>query len=358
MYDETQVLDSLKVQPYYSSLSYDIFIDESIDSPAYYRSVIGALNKASETDTVSFFINSGGGIVSTASSIIHAMDRCKAKITAHLVGDCCSAATMIALHADEWEISDNVTFMVHTCSFGLGNSAEKIKDHHDFIQTSNRETMFREYLGLMSEEEIERCLEGKEYWFNKVQLEERLRKFIAHKESAYNQALEESFTQQFAEEDAMVEEALAALNIPVAEREVFDSISSKLEEYFSQQDGSPCAAPKQPCHEEEETSQTIDIQSVVDKLSAIEKEQCVDVFDTQGEPFGTLFYRYDEEDELVELEFINLADELVVISKYALQDYDKPTLYRMCKKLGISAAHNTSKDNLINKIVSYFEELV
>ena len=356
MYDETQVLDSLKVQPYYSSLSYDIFIDESIDSPAYYRSVIGALNKASETDTVSFFINSGGGIVSTASSIIHAMDRCKAKITAHLVGDCCSAATMIALHADEWEVSDNVTFMVHTCSFGLGNSAEKIKDHHDFIQQSNRDTMFREYSGLMSVEEIEKCLEGKEYWFNKVQLEERLRNFIAHKETTYNQAIEDSFTQQFAEEDAMVEEALATLQIPVEEREVFDKVSAKLEEFFSREQPSPQdTQPQQHTVSEEDAAR---LESVVAQLAAAEDEQCVEVFNAKGENYGLLFYRYDEDDDLTELEYLNCDDELMVISNYALEEYDQRGLYNLCKDLGITAVHNTGKGKLIDKIVSYFEGLV
>ena len=351
MYEETQVLDSLKVQPYCNTLAYDIFIDEGIDSPAYYRSVISAINKVNEGDHINLFINSGGGLVSTASAIIHAMDRCRGKITAHLVGDCCSAATMISLHADEWEISDNVTYMIHCVSFGIMGSAEKVKDHHDFIQDANRDTMYREYKGLLTDEEIEQCIAGKEFWFNKQELEVRLKNFVSHKETSYNKALEDSFTQQFAEEDAMVEEALATLQIPVEEREVFDKISAKLEEFFSQEQPSPQQSPIS----DEDTPR---LEDVVGQLTQMEEDQHVEVLDSKGELFGLLFYRYDEEDELIELEFLNNADELVVISNYALQDYDQATLYRMCKRLGISAVHNTGKVKLIDKIVTYFEELV
>ena len=353
MYEETQVLDSLKVQPYCNTLAYDIFIDEGIDSPAYYRSVISAINKVNEGDHINLFINSGGGLVSTASAIIHAMDRCRGKITAHLVGDCCSAATMISLHADEWEISDNVTYMIHCVSFGVMGSAEKVKDHHDFIQDANRDTMYREYSGLLTDEEIEQCVAGKEFWFNKKELEVRLKNFIAHKESTYNQALEDSFTQQFAEEDAMVEEALATLQIPVEEREVFDKISAKLEEFFSREQ--PLSQEEQPSVSEETSAR---LEDVVKQLTTMEEDQYVEVVDVEGEMFGLLYYRYDEEDEFVELEFLNLADELMVISPYALEDYDQGTLYRLCKRLGIPAVHNTGKGKLIAKVVSYFEELV
>ena len=359
MQDNTHFVDTAKVASYPKGFNNVIFLDEVVSDSSYYRSAILTLKSAAPDDSIEIIFNTEGGASFTASVFVAAMRQCQARITGNLSGLCASAGTMIALNCDDWIIGDDLAFMVHSNSYGSYNSAEKIRDHMQFMDKWNSDSLRRDYEGFLSEDELVAMIEsGKEYWFDATETTKRLKEYQSFHETKHNQALEDSFTQQFAEEDAMVEEALAALNIPVAEREVFDSISSKLEEYFSQQDGSPCAAPKQPCHEEEETSQTIDIQSVVDKLSAIEKEQCVDVFDAQGEPFGTLFYRYDEEDELVELEFLNNADELVVISHYALQDYDQSTLYRMCKRLGVSAVHNTGKSKLIDKVVAYFEELV
>ena len=114
----------------------------------------------------------------------------------------------------------------------------------------------------------------------------------------------------------------------------------------------------------EETQTTVSeddaarLEDVVKQLTAAEEDQCVEVLNSKGELYGLLYYRYDEEDEIIELEFLNCNDELVVISNYALQDYDQRGLYSVCKDLGITASHNTGKDKLIERIVAYFEELV
>ena len=92
----------------------------------------------------------------------------------------------------------------------------------------------------------------------------------------------------------MVEEALAALQIPVAEREVFDKISSQLEDYFSQEQP---AAKETPVVSEETASR---LQEVVETLTAAEDEQVIEI--THKDNYFLLYYRYDEEDEIVELE--------------------------------------------------------
>ena len=351
MYEETQVLDSLKVQPYYNSLAYDIFIDEGIDSPAYYRSVISTLNKANENDHVNLIINSGGGLVSTASAIIHAMDRCKAKITAHLVGDCCSAATMISLHADEWEVSENVTYMVHTCSFGVVNSAEKVKDHHDFIQESNRATMYREYSGLLTDEEIEQCLAGKEWWFNKEQLENRLRNFVEHKTQQQASAMEEMYT--FQDEQADKYEKILVnklLEKGVITKEEAD-IAYKVQQASLKLD-------------EEEGDQLI---TALNKPVAESEPSAEDFLVLKGDDcdYG-LYYQVVDGDVVL--------DDLVVDGEVVLGDsvFDSQVLpltlacaeeyYSVLKAvsadLNVSKSHNIKPENLMKKLIDHLEQLV
>lgn len=346
MYEETQVLDSLKVQPYYNSLAYDIFIDEGIDSPAYYRSVISTLNKASENDQVNMIINSGGGLVHTASAIIHAMDRCKARITAHLVGDCCSAATMISLHADEWEISDNVTFMVHTCSFMVGNSAEKIKDHHDFIQQSNRDTMYREYTGLLTDEEIERCLAGKEFWFNKEELEVRLQNFIQHKSQQQSSAMQEMFNLQNEQSDKY-------------ESLLLDKLVEK--GVISKEDAAIAKKVQQASVELDE----VEGETLFAQLNASQEEQCcgectseedfLEIIDINGNVWKAEIIATDEGYTLGGVYHPETDEDFVCNSLYLSDAYDIEGLRGIADIFDIDYKKNVGKSRLAAKIVNYFE---
>ena len=350
MYEETQVLDSLKVQPYYNTLAYDIFIDEGIDSPAYYRSVISAINKANEGDSINLFINSGGGLVSTASAIIHAMDRCKGKITAHLVGDCCSAATMISLHADEGEISDNVTYMIHNISFGVCNSAEKVKDHHDFVQQSNRDTMYREYSGLLSDEEIEKVLAGKEYWFNKSELETRLKSFVTYKSEQQAQAMNQMFDQQIAAEDEALDAGLNHLltsgKVTQAEVDAIKKITPLLDEAFESGEIDLDNLPKIVETSEEDSpdySNAFAIK-VKDAIAAI----CM--------------YTLDEDGVITEavLDVAEYDDEVIVSNIWLEDNLDRSELITLAKDIGVkSVAHNTKDVNvIIDKIINYVDCLI
>ena len=350
---DTHVLDTLKVATYPKAFNNVIFLDEVVSDSSYYRSAILTLKSAAPDDTVEIIFNTEGGASFTASVFVAAMRQCQARITGNLSGLCASAGTTIALNCDDWIIGDDLAFMIHSNAYGGGGSAEKVRDHMKFMDKWNSDSLRRDYEGFLTEEELVAMIDsGKEYWFDAPETSKRLQAYQDYHQTKHNQALEDSYTQQFAEEDAMVEEALAALQIPVAEREVFDKISSQLEDYFSQEQP---AAKETPVVSEETSTR---LEDVVKQLTTLEEDQCVEVLDAKGEMFGLLYYRYDEEDELIELEFLNLADEIVVISPYALEDYDQGTLYRLCKRLGIPAVHNTGKGKLIAKVVSYFEDLV
>lgn len=68
---------------------------------------------ALEADTIHVRINSPGGDVFGARAIASALERSKAKVIAHIDGIAASAASWIALAADEVEIADGAFFMIH-----------------------------------------------------------------------------------------------------------------------------------------------------------------------------------------------------------------------------------------------------
>lgn len=73
-------------------------------------------------------INSPGGDVFDALAIYNALSRHPGKVTAQIDALCASAATCVALAADEVRMADNALFMIHEpWTVSTGNSAELLK---------------------------------------------------------------------------------------------------------------------------------------------------------------------------------------------------------------------------------------
>ena len=349
------VNNSVTFEP--TSGNFKMRFDDEITVPSYYRFELEALATANPEDKVLITTNSDGGSLATGIEVTNAIANCKAPVHGILRSSCHSCGSIIFLACDTHEVGLASEMLLHAGSGGNYGTPTQTIQRAESYKRQVRSLFETVYLGFLSPEELDAMIENdKEFIFCSSEIESRLENMYKYRQDHYNQALEDSFTQQFAEEDAMVEEALATLQIPVEEREVFDKVSAKLEEFFSREQPSPQdTSPQQFTVSEEDASR---LEDVVKQLTAAEEDQCVEVLNSKGEMFGLLYYRYDEEDELTELEFLNLADEIMVISPYALQDYDQGTLYRLCKCLGLTAVHNTGKDKLIERIVAYFEELV
>jgi len=80
---------------------------------------------ALDADTIHLRINSPGGDVFDARAIATALKNHKANVIAHIDGQAASAATYIALAADEVEIADGGFFMIHNAwTIAMGNAAD------------------------------------------------------------------------------------------------------------------------------------------------------------------------------------------------------------------------------------------
>lgn len=149
-------------------------LDEEIKAPSYYRHVVQGISDLTSNDSVVFRINSNGGNAEGMISILTAITATDALCKAEIYGNCHSAASMIALSCDTVHVSPYASMMVHFVSYGSAGKASDIMRHVTHTQSS-MENIFREiYEGFLSEEEIEDCLNGMEFWFDSDQIILRL----------------------------------------------------------------------------------------------------------------------------------------------------------------------------------------
>lgn len=155
----------------------NVYLDEDIKSPRYYRAVVDKVTSLNEGDQVYYYVASIGGRMDGLISLIEANRQTPADVICIIIGECHSAASMFALSCPNISVSPSATMMVHYVSFGTGGKASDIKANvnHTLDFTAN---YFREiYRGFLTEEEINSCIEtGKEIWMQSDEIMDRLEK--------------------------------------------------------------------------------------------------------------------------------------------------------------------------------------
>lgn len=160
--------------------NYRFFIDEDVGAPSKYRVLINMLLSASENDTIEIVINSGGGRLDSAVAIISAIMQSQARVVGYVVGDCYSAASMIALACHELYVDEFGTFMVHSASYGVGGAHREVSDRAAF-EEGRLNTIYKLiYSGFLTEDEIEKVRCGYTYWMQTKDVRERLEKRDAY----------------------------------------------------------------------------------------------------------------------------------------------------------------------------------
>lgn len=141
-----------------------------------YAELVNILAHAGEEDQVYIQLSSPGGSLETCDYLCRRMDECEAHITVEIGMTCVSAASAIALQADDWVIYDSSTMMVHACSYSPGYGKESdIRSRMEYMERLNREWIERTYQGFLYEDEMIEALEhGKALYLYADDLRERM----------------------------------------------------------------------------------------------------------------------------------------------------------------------------------------
>ena len=121
--------------------------------------ILSELNVAKEDETLYLSINSDGGELYTALSIVMAIKRTKAKVIA-LCDVAASAATIITLACDEVWVTPLTEFMVHSVTSGsYGNTKDNkiLAQHQEKYFT---DIMIDCYKGFLTKEEVKTIVDN------------------------------------------------------------------------------------------------------------------------------------------------------------------------------------------------------
>lgn len=162
------------------STQHTFFLDEAISEPANYRDEIHTLVHANDGDAIDIVINSPGGMMHTALAYCEAIKFSRASVTAVILGECASAATIIALNCPQVLVTDSAEFMIHTASFGSWGKSNNVKDHVDFTNSQVNTLIESTYAGFLTAKEIEKVKAGVEFWFNADETRERFQKRMTY----------------------------------------------------------------------------------------------------------------------------------------------------------------------------------
>lgn len=174
------------------SHDYIVRMAREISEPDDFADEFQLFAGAGPKDTVHLQVVSYGGRVDTCHMVRRAIEECEAKVTGWIGPMCASAAGAIILACDEWEVDDMSSFMVHTGSYatGWGKSPDVVAyaAHQDKMTTKFIRTT---YTGFLTEEEILKVLDGKEFWFEGEELIERLTRYSEYREQKRMERMEQ-----------------------------------------------------------------------------------------------------------------------------------------------------------------------
>jgi ATP-dependent protease ClpP protease subunit len=163
--------------------NHDVFIDSDIEEPAEYRDLISILFNANEGDSISIFINSGGGHMDTALAIVEGLKATSAHTTAILLGACHSAASIITMYCDEVAVTDSAYMMVHTAAGGNFGTVSNAASQAAFINRKVNVLLDDTYNGFLSKEELEKVRQGVEVWLDAEDIRTRFQSRVKYLET-------------------------------------------------------------------------------------------------------------------------------------------------------------------------------
>lgn len=155
---------------------YEFYLTGEITEAEDYTEWFNTIRNATENDVVRIFINSPGGDLFTAIQFMRALRESRARIAVSVEGACMSAATIIFLCGDEFEITPHSLFMIHQYTSGYFGRGNHIRDQVK-VESKWSEDLFNDiYEGFLSKDEIRSMIEGQDIWFTHDEAIARLNK--------------------------------------------------------------------------------------------------------------------------------------------------------------------------------------
>lgn len=153
---------------------HEFYLTGEIGSPDEYVEWFDAIRHASETDAIKIYINSFGGDLFTAIQFLRVLSDTPATVICSVEGACMSAATMIFLCADHFEVTPHSIFMFHNYSGGVGGKGGEMIDQLQHERKWSERLMKEIYKDFMTNDEIKSMLDNRDIWMDGEEVVRRL----------------------------------------------------------------------------------------------------------------------------------------------------------------------------------------
>lgn len=168
---------------------YEFYLSGEIEEASEYTEWFDIIRNARPTDTVKIYINSCGGDLYTALQFLRVLSESDAHVITSVEGACMSAATMIFLHGDEFEVTPHSLFMFHNYSAGVFGKGGEMFDQLQFERAWSENFLQEVYHDFLTPEEIKSMLDNKDIWMTSQQVLARIDLVLA--KTAAQQELDE-----------------------------------------------------------------------------------------------------------------------------------------------------------------------
>lgn len=159
------------------------YLTGPITEPENYVDLCNILRTSGPHDEVIIRINSQGGSVATEQMVANAINESEANVVGFIEYFCMSAATGIFLACKQHDWAKHIQFMVHCAWWSSYGKTPDIKSHTEFASKQMEEEITDVYSGLLNDEELKSCNDGKEFWIGAKELEWRMENFLAYRQS-------------------------------------------------------------------------------------------------------------------------------------------------------------------------------
>ena len=155
----------------------DFYLINTIEEMGDYIDFLRAVDSCRPQDEVIVHINNYGGDLDIGMNIYDCLKSSDANVTISVEGICASCASMIMLAGNQWNITPHAYVMIHSWSEYECGKWNEIKAKFKYDETVV-EKQFREmYKNFLTNDEIEDCLKGKDFYFDAEETVRRLNNY-------------------------------------------------------------------------------------------------------------------------------------------------------------------------------------
>ena len=153
---------------------HEFYLSGEIESSEEYIQWFDTIRHAGENDVIKMYVNSPGGDVFTAIQFMRALNETSATVVMSVEGICASAATMILLCGETFEISEHSMFMFHNYSSGTFGKGGEMYDQLQHERKWSEKLLRDIYKDFLTEVEITSLLDNKDIWMDGEEVVKRL----------------------------------------------------------------------------------------------------------------------------------------------------------------------------------------